>query len=202
MKHLADTTFVTQWRQQHGTQGKIFQWSWFKPTLLNFMAANLATIGLRGELDETATCALFFDWVAQVEHCEAYAQKRPIDHAHFICGRLLCGLLRTSPFRCYVIEKSPTAALSTVQQEWPEGFLALSFVCTLLEFYRQELGANPMHWNEALFERHWRSFRENVGEDTNRAGPFLDFFLGLEPIWEYPTLLSKRPALEDTASSF
>ena len=70
----------------------------------------------------------------------------------------------------------------------------MGFVCTLLQAYRLNLEAGPMDWQEERFQAHWRSFRENVAEDVDCAGPFLDFFLGLEPVWDYPMTPTKRPA--------
>lgn len=192
MKYPVNKTFVERWRAQRATDGAVYRWSWFMPALQDFVSETLSRTGLNGELEIAVAGPAFFEWVRMVEQCEAYAKQQAIDHAHYVCGRLLRCLLHMHPLRIQGDAACLSEQGSSMQKEWPQGYVLMSFVCTLLETYRQQLGAGPLVWDEERFERHWHSFRENVAEDADSAGPFLDFFLGLEPVWEYPTTPSKR----------
>lgn len=196
MSALVQSAWVDRWLAQHACCGPVYRWSWFMPVLQEFTDQALQALGQRGTLDPIGAGAAFFNWARMTEQCSAYAHEQPVDHAHYVCGRLLRCLLHARAFQMEAgLSPSADAAPLPMAQEWPEGHVVLSFVLTLLQTWRLELGAGPLDWQDARFAQHWRSFRENVAEDADRAGPFLDFFVGLEPIWEYPTVPAKRPAL-------
>jgi len=197
MTSLVDAALAERWCASSATDTSVYRWAWFVPAFSSFAAEALARAGRSGVIDEARVGRAFFEWVSMVEQSEAYARLQPVDHAHFICGRLLRCLLAAQPLRVEAVAQLGNgiqAVAPSLQQQWPECDVLLGFVCTLLQAYRLKLAAGAMDWQEARFQAHWRSFRENVTEDADSAGPFLDFFLGLEPVWDDPRTPAKRPA--------
>ena len=163
------------------------RWSWFWPTLAEFVFKHSAQPGLRLQVDKYQTARAFFEWVSLLEQSERYSRLQPVDHLHFVSGLLLRCLLA---HRC--IQATPSSPRTT---DWPEGHVVMSFVCTLLQAYRSQHVSTPLQWQQALYEKHGVSFRENFLEDVDSAGPFLDYFLGLKPVWDFPLLPGVRPAV-------
>ena len=197
MKSLVNHPLVERWLAQGVIEDQFYRWTWFMPALLEAVHGALDGAGLQGTLDEKRAGPAFFEWARAVEQSESYAGHDPMDHAYYICGRLLRCLLHAQAVQMKVPTTDDavpeSASGSALAREWPEGYVLLSFVCSLLEAYRQLRHGAPLDWQAQRFDQHWHSFRENVAEDADRAGPFLDFFLGLEPVWDYPTMPQRRP---------
>ena len=194
MKSLVDNAQAQAWLTEQLTQARVYRWAWFMPAFQSFTLRTLGRLGLSGHVDEVLAGTAFFEWVRIVEQSEAYAQENPVDHAHYVCGCLLRCLLRVHPLQGVVRDQASSAPAHKTPPDWPEGYVITGFVCTLLETYRLRLAAGPLHWQESLFDKHWNSFRENVAEDVDRAGPFLDLLLGLDPVWGCPNSPGRRPA--------
>ena len=79
---------------------------------------------------------------------------------------------------------------------WPEGVFYFEFCITVLDRVLEEQSLEGIRIApEALHLRSWQSFRENVAADPNLAVPFLDLFLGGDPVWDFPTAAQFRTAL-------
>jgi hypothetical protein len=190
MNNPVDAALARQWSQASVTRKQVYHWAWFMPAFQSYAESALARAGLSGEVNDTLAGRAFLEWVCIAEQCASYARVQPVDHAHYLCGRLLRCLLQARPVLLHDSASGPQAPAAS----WPEGHMLLGFVCTLLEAYRLELSAGPLQWQASVLDRHWLSFRENVAEDADLAGPFLDLFLGLEPVWEFPISPTNRPA--------
>lgn len=200
MKRPVNTELAQRWQTDAEGGRSVHHWACFLPMFQDHAHAWFDTAGLTLSVNEVALGRAFFGWQRVMEQSEEFALVNPLDHAHYVCGRLLRYLLR-EPLYQWSADAAVAGAgdENVVMQQWAEGYGLLSFVCTLLQSWRYSMGEAELPWQEALFERHWKSFRENVAEDPDRAGPFLDFFTGLEPVWEFPTTPSRRPGMRRKA---
>jgi hypothetical protein len=200
MKCPVNTALAQRWQTDAEGGRAVHRWTRFLPMFQDHAHAWTAAAGLTVSVDEVALGRAFFGWQRIVDQSEEFALVNPLDHAHYVCGRLLRCLLRE---RLYQSSADVTVAASSDEdpmlQQWAAGYGLLSFVCTLLQSMRYAMGETELPWQEALYEHHWKSFRENVNEDADRAGPFLDFFTGLEPVWEFPTTPARRPGMQSKA---
>lgn len=197
MKSLVNHALAEHWCESGVLEDSVYRLPWFVPTFSVFASGVFSRSNLHGSVDEASVGRAFFEWVGIVEQSEHYASVDPIDHAHYICGRLLRCLLVARPLRiepAVIASGDEAQDAHSLQSVWPEGYVNLAFVCTLLQAFRLQSEAGPLSWHESRFDSHWRSFRENAVEDPDCAGPFLDFFLGLDPVWDYPVTPTKRPA--------
>lgn len=195
MERPVDPALVQRWLQAQAPGGPVYRWAWFQQAFQDCTAACCARYGYQVEVAMPSLSAAFLEWVRIAEQSASFAALDAVDHAHFLCGSLLSCLLKEAPVRLRPGGEA-AAQLGAMPQCWPQGHVVLTFACTLLETYRQQLGAGALHWQQALFDRHWQSFRENVAEEADRAAPFLDFFTGLEPVWEYWASIAQRPAMQ------
>jgi len=197
MKCPVNTALAQRWQTDAEGARAVHRWARFLPMFQEHAQAWTEATGQKVTVNEVALGRAFFEWQRVVEQSDEFALVNPLDHAHYVCGRLLRYLLRDR-----IYQSSADVALAAsgdeklMVQQWAEGYGLLSFVCTLLQSWRYSMGESELPWQEALFERHWKSFRENVTEDADRAGPFLDFFTGLEPVWEFPTTPARRPGMQ------
>lgn len=192
MDQPIDTELAQQW--SGCTPDLFLRWTWFQPAFGMCMHRQGAQLEQAFGIDEAALGRAFLAWARMVEDCAPFVRLDPVDHAHFLCGRLLSCLFAESPLHTSSTHRAQAKA--GTPGLWPEGQAQLVFVCTLLQTWREGLGQPPLDWDAQRFRQHGLSFRENVSEDPNRAGPFLDFFMGLEPVWEYAHTISRRPAMQ------
>lgn len=197
MKSLVDHALAEHWWKSGALEASVYRLPWFLPTFSSFASGVFSRNKLRGNVDEASVGRAFFEWAGIVEQSEHYASVDPVDHAHYVCGRLLRCLLFARPLRIEPAVIAPgddAPDANSLPSLWPEGHVSLAFACTLLQAFRMQCEAGPVDWQASRFDSHWRSFRENAAEDPDCAGPFLDFFLGLDPVWDYPVTPTKRPA--------
>ncbi len=193
MAHPVDSTLAQRWLAAQAPADAYFHWGWFLPAFERCARHQCALAGVDGEVDPERLGEVFLAWARVVENSASFAALDRVDHAHFLCGRLLAGLFRVRPLR--IQRAAAGGPVPGPEQSWPEGMALLTFVCTLLEAWLQQIQGQSLDWQAAQFQRHWQSFRENVTEDANHAGPFLDLFTGLEPAWEDALAIHKRPAM-------
>jgi len=200
MKSPVKTALAQRWQTQSEGGGAAHRWAYFLPMFQDHAHVWMETAGRSASVNEIALGRAFFGWQRTVEQSEEFALVNPLDHAHYVCGRLLRYLLREPLYQWSAgVAAASAGDENLMMQQWAEGYGLLSFVCTLLQSWRYSMGETELPWQEALFERHWKSFRENVAEDADRAGPFLDFFTGLQPVWEFPTMPARRAGMRRTA---
>ena len=156
-------------------------WVWCRaawpPVLLGRDAAG-------GQVDLQALAHAFWPWVDGLERERPYESLDALDFAHFSAGLLLYHLLQAQPGPLPGAPRSREVRAST------------RIALTLLAAWRSALGAPPLApqvGDEGSAS--WASFLENVAEDACMAVPFLDSFTGREPLWQFPLMISERPAM-------
>ena len=193
MVYPVDSALAQRWLAIRAPAGAYFRWGWFLPAFERCVRQQRDLAGCDFEVDPARLGEAFLAWARIADNSTSFAALDEVDHAHFLCGRLLGCLFRVRPLR--IQRAAAGGPVPGPEQSWPEGMALLTFVCTLLEAWLQQVRGQSLDWQAAQFQRHWQSFRENVAEDANHAGPFLDLFTGLEPAWEDALAIHKRPAM-------
>ncbi len=164
---------------------------WFRTAFRGYLDHLEGELGCTFDLDEGRLAAAFVAWLRAVE------AQRPADPAarktyfEFAAGLMLRELVKTMPVRTGT---APTRAESdSAAAFWPEGYACTMFCLTVARAaLRQEFAEDAGPAPEALDLRNWWSFRENAREDPTISVAFLDLFMGHEPDWSTPGLLSAR----------
>lgn len=190
-----DAALARRWQMDQAGGGSLSRWTWFEPAFRDCLAACGERWGVAWTLDAPQLCGAFLEWVSVVEQTPSHVGIDAVDRAHFLSGRLLSRLFKAMPVQ-RAGDPGRAGRPEGIEQDWPEGLVLLCFASTVLQSWRLHLGVSDLPWDEVLFLRHWQSFRENVVEDFNSAGPFLDLFAGLEPVWQFPEFIQCRPALQ------
>ena len=145
----------------------------------------------------------FLEWVRKFDAERELAARDRRDFSHFAAGLLMSSLIRNRP-----VEPVPSVGASATRGQpvspeqaliafWPEGAFYFEFCITVLDKVLMEQSLEGIHISPQAMElRSWQSFRENVQDDPNLAIPFLDLFLGGDPVWDFPTAARFRTALQ------
>lgn len=178
---------VTRWSAQSGFVNTLKRWTWFSENLPALMRhlASAGPVASVPVVDRAALARAFWSWSATLDaHADLEADD-PVDCAHFQTGMLLAQLLQQRPVRLQRAERDDEVRLMT------------DTVLTLLAAWLQAIGAPPCSDGaQELTAARWSSYVENVTEDAGVAVAYLDLFTGCEPVWNYPTMASERPALQ------
>lgn len=157
--------------------------------------------GLELELVSRNLTRAFLEWARSFDAQREFADRDRRDFSHFAAGLMLGSLIRNRPVRLganhrpRVGHRRPEDALVDF---WPEGVFYFEFCITVLDRVLQEQSLEGIALTpEAVSLRSWQSFRENVAENPNVAIPFLDLFLGGDPVWDFPTAARFRTALRE-----
>ncbi|MET0257971.1 MAG: hypothetical protein ABW179_05255 [Methylobacterium sp.] len=143
----------------------------------------------------------FLEWARDFDAQRELADRDRRDFSHFAAGLMLVSLIRNRPAAGRTTGRGHgTAALggpdATLVDFWPEGVFYFEFCITVLDRVLEEQSLEAIRLApEALNLRSWQSFRENVAADPSQAIPFLDLFLGGDPVWDFPTAARFRTAL-------
>lgn len=194
---MIDRELARSWSAGGPLPERALRWSWFREAApACFQRAALA-LGLHAQVDAGRLAQAFFEWVGTLEPNSGFDALDPIDHAHYGSGSLLRALLRAAPVSCHS-GVAPTSADAVLQhwRAWPEAAIHTRLALTLLDAWRQSLGAPSLELDgAAVTPAHIASYFENVREDATQVIAFLDLFTGLEPVWRFPAQENERPAM-------
>ncbi len=194
---MIEAQLAKQWAAMPDFPNRISSWTWFKSAVSECLTLTAQRLHFRCELRNGDLAAAFFHWAGYADSSQDFSKLDPVDYAHYACGILLRSFIQAHPIS--VIEKQTAASGADRslldQMNWPEDLVLLCLTLTLLESWRLHLGAEPLVINLDLIKSHWDSFHENAREDTFSPVSFLDLFLGLPPVWEYPMTAGNRPAM-------
>lgn len=177
---------VTRWSGQPGFVMLLKRWTWCRDALPTLMQQLLRAerVGSQPAADQAALARAFWSWAATLDAHASLEALDPVDCAHFQVGMLLAQLLQERPLRLQPADRSEEVRLMT------------DTALTLLAAWLQAIGAPPFRdVTHELSGARWSSYVENVTEDASVAVAYLDLFTGREPVWNYPTMPSERPAL-------
>lgn len=148
---------------------------------------------------QRALTRAFLEWVRAFDAQRELADRDRRDFSHFAAGLMLSSFIRNRPVEAAAARLSGSAARGAEEalvDFWPEGIFYFEFCITVLDKVLAEQALEGVHVSaEALELRSWQSFRENVAADPDLAIPFLDLFLGGDPMWDFPTVARFRSAL-------
>ena len=194
---MIEMQLAKQWSAMSDFPNRISSWTWFKGAVSECLTLTAQRLHFRCELRNGDLAEAFFHWAVFMDGSQDFSTLDPVDYAHYASGMLLRRLIQTQPIS--VIEKQTAGSGATKsllnQMNWPEDLVLLCLTLTILEGWRLHLDAKPLVINLDLIKSHWDSFHENAREDTFSPVPFLDLFLGLKPVWEYPMTAGNRPAM-------
>ncbi len=175
---------------------EVQSWSWFSGAFQAALDDNLASDPGAFRVDRDVLAKAFFDWAQSVEVCAPYETLDRIDFLHFISGLLLQNLLAAQP--AVLVEVSLAHAAPDTPAHTRRGETLLTgFVLTLLQAFRIQAGAPALPTDLVDTKGpYWSSFLENVTEDSKTAIAFLDQMCGLQPVWQSPSLIESRPAMQ------
>ena len=194
---MIESELAKHWASLPDFPNRLGSWTWFKSAVSECLMCTAQRLDFQCELRSGDLAYAFFDWAGYADNTQNFSKLDSVDYAHFACGVLLKSFIQAHPITV-INTRVPanTGDKSWLKMmNWPEDLVLLCFTLTLLESWRLHLGAEPLVVNLDLIESHWDSFHENAREDTFSPVSFLDLFLGLPPVWEYPMTPGNRPAM-------
>lgn len=159
-----------------------------------------ARYDLRLELEPRSLTRAFLEWARNFDAQRELSERDRRDFSHFAAGLMLRSLIRNRPVTRGaepVVRAGPRRDEDVLVDFWPEGVFYFEFCITVLDRVLEEQSLEAIALTpEAVSLRSWQSFRENVVENPDLAIPFLDLFLGGDPVWDFPTGARFRSALK------
>ncbi|MEO8544050.1 MAG: hypothetical protein ABI434_10740 [Burkholderiaceae bacterium] len=199
MNPLIIDTLADTWAALHDLRTRVVSWQWFEAQSQLALEQAAARHALSVRVDTNVLCRAFFDWVHAVDMNEGFESRNPLDFRHAMAGLLLQQLfaahyaIRARP----LLQSTQTDGQAEAAQDGP-ALLLTSVVLTLLQALRQHAGAEALALDPGLPD-YWNSYVENAAQDPATAICFLDRLTGLEPIWQAPTAVGARPAMQQAA---
>ena len=194
---MIESKLATEWAALPDFPNRVVSWTWFKVSVSECLTLIAQRLDVRCELRSSDLADAFFNWVGYTDISQNLSKLDPVDYAHYACGILLTSFIQFKPIS--VIEKNVPGGGGEQPlrdlMRWPEDLILLCLTLTILESWRLHLGTKPLRIDTDLIERHWDSFHENSSDDTYSPIAFLDFFLGLPPVWDNPITAVIRPAM-------
>lgn len=196
VESMIDTQSSVSWSQLPDFPLRSASWSWFRGAATRSLEQTAQRHGLLLQVNMADLGAAFFRWCSILEDTRTYERKNPVDYAHFAGGVLLECLLGAAP-----VQANRSMSVDAMQLplrtllNWPAGFSATSLALTHLDAQLRFLGRRPCRLDLGLMDKHWNSLRENAVDDPDSVGPFFDLFCGLEPNWNPPFTIDRRPGM-------
>ncbi|MES2979989.1 MAG: hypothetical protein V4731_16320 [Pseudomonadota bacterium] len=188
---------AASWAQLPELKEKSLRWGWFREAFRQALDAPQTSSEVPRRVNDEALAGAFFAWVKAVEAYGAYESLDKLDFRHFMAALMLQKLVAADPPVTEAAVGGGTVALVRGSSQAQSPGALVPFVMTLLQAWRLELGAPALVIAPELMQgRPWASFLENVREDSSTAIGFVDQLSGLEPVWQYPTLIESRPAVK------
>lgn len=158
---------------------------WFRSAFHRFAEAQGRALGCGFEIDDRKIAAAFVRWLRALEAHQPIARDARRVFFPFAAGLMLRELVADLPLRA---TGAPARAdADSPAAFWPEGYTATLFCLSVTAAaLAQEFDEATTLAPEVDDLRHWWSFRENVAEDPMLAVPFLEMFLGQQPLWRVP----------------
>ena len=182
---MLDIHIAQHWVPPSDYLAQIRTWRWFReavPSVMSDLVLKI-TITERPSVDMQALGRAFWAWVAVLDNIQNFEPLEPEDHAHFASGVLLAYLLKEWPLEWLCASRSQKVMVLT------------QTAMTLLSSWRSTIGASPLSSHIIkVSEAQWNSYVENITENSDVAVAFLDFFTSREPCWQFPFVLTGRPA--------
>ena len=161
--------------------------SWFINAFSHQVAAVSQATGNLYEIDDMKLTQTFASWVTSFEGQKPNSDTDNETYVGFAAGLMLRALVDIGPARH--VKRSDDADESKPVYFWPEGYLYVSFCLMVRGLVLKEDYDRPQISGDSLGSiKTWRSFRENVAEDSSTAIAFLDLFAGEEPNWTFPQI--------------
>ncbi|KQT52417.1 MULTISPECIES: hypothetical protein [unclassified Aureimonas] len=156
--------------------------------------------GLHLELAPRHLTRAFLEWARAFDEQRELADRDRRDFSHFAAGLMLRSLIRNPSVTPSAERPGPAGSRheeDALVEFWPEGVFYFEFCITVLDRVLEEQSLEAIELSpQAINLRSWQSFRENVAENPDLAIPFLDLFLGGDPVWDFPTAARFRSALK------
>jgi hypothetical protein len=180
---------------------RVRQLRWFKTSFRQHARLIAQHYGLAVTVDETRLTGAFLNWAERFATDRDYARLDRRDFVTFMAGLLLRELLTQHPVEATTASSGQLPTLqndrdATIVRTWPEGFIATNYCLCVLAAVLEQEGMDLTLSDVANDLRTWWSYRENIGEDPDRAIAFLDLFAGAEPNWYMPDSVSGRAAIK------
>ncbi len=186
------------WADLHDLRTRIVSWQWFEAQSQLALEQAAARHALSICVDTEVLCRAFFEWVRAVEMNESFESRNPLDFRH----AMACLLLQQLFGAHHAVRARPLLTSTKIDDQAEtaqdgSALLLTSVVLTLLQALRQHAGAEGLTLDPALPD-YWNSYLENAAQDPATAICFLDRMTGLEPVWQAPTAIGARPAMQQT----
>lgn len=164
---------------------------WFRAALGQHLDELHRETGLTFAIDDRKLAAIFVGWLRDIERQRPGNATERRTYFDYVSALMLRNLLREMPLQVGALPAQ--ADTSHAEYFWPEGY-ALTLFCLNVRaaVMEQEFDAKTTTTPDFFSIRHWQSFRENVGEDSNSAIGFFDVFTGQNPDWTMPDSFRRR----------
>ena len=165
---------------------------WFKTTFREQALKLQMDSVVKFTIDDARLSRVFVTWLRTFETFRAQSPDlNRRDFVFFAAGLMLKELIRAEPVTASNLPADADRDLPVYF--WPEGYLCTSYCLSVCLAVIEQDFDEQIDLAPSLFEiRTWQSFRENMAENTDLAIAFLDRFVGIEPNWLFPGLLSSR----------
>jgi hypothetical protein len=165
------------------------------------IVAIAASDGIVASVDRRRLAAAFVAWVDRMTSQKAASERDRRDYCIFSAALLLENLLESDAIVVQPLDGAAAERLHEVIRFWPEGYLAVAYCLTALDFVLAQEGFPLCHVRPSKADLStWWSFRENFLEAPSAAIPFFDLLIGNRPNWIFPTIADERFAIKERAS--
>ena len=193
---MIDTQSSLSWSEHPDFLLRTSSWSWFRAAATCSLGETAQRHGLMLQVNMTDLGTAFFRWQGILEFTNKYAGKNPVDYAYFSGGALLECLLSSAPLEAHLLGSVENAPLRfRTLLNWPSGFASTALALTHLDAYLRVLGQPCLRPDYELMAKHWNSLHENVSDALDSVGAFFDVFCGLQPNWNPPFSIDRRPGM-------
>lgn len=155
---------------------------WFRSTFEEQIKAIETRTGITFTLYPEILAKCFVDWIQEFEKMKPSQSRQRLAYVGFAAGQMLKQLIVKKPVSVIFM---PTATdMLLPEYFWPEGFVYVAYCLNARQAVLQNDFGVQIKQSPTLEQlATWRSFKENVHENSNYAISFLDLFAGEQPDW-------------------